>query len=67
MTPIPLFFVDSLIKKANPKCPTMTIRSNTKGIKTDDRFAVFCNEQFIGIYRRTTEEIIFGRSEFVFN
>jgi len=28
MTPIPLFFVDSLIKKANPKCPTMTIKSD---------------------------------------
>jgi len=36
-------------------------------IKTDDRFAVFCGNQFIGIYRRTTEELIFGRSEFVFN
>lgn len=36
-------------------------------IKVDDRFAVFCGEQFIGIYRRTTEEIIFGRSEFVCN
>ena len=36
-------------------------------IKTDDRFAVFYQEQFVGIYRRTTEEIIFGRSEFVFN
>ena len=36
-------------------------------IDVDDRFAVFCGEQFIGIYRRTTEEVIFGRSEFVFN
>ncbi|MCK4650092.1 RNA-guided pseudouridylation complex pseudouridine synthase subunit Cbf5 [Candidatus Pacearchaeota archaeon] len=43
------------------------ITSNVKGIKTDDRFAVFCGKQFVGIYRRTTEEIIFGRSEFVFN
>ena len=41
--------------------------SNVKEIKTDDRFAVFCGKQFVGIYRRTTEELIFGRSEFVFN
>ena len=36
-------------------------------IDVDDRFAVFCGKQFIGIYRRTTEEVIFGRSEFVCN
>jgi len=30
-------------------------------------FAVFCGKQFIGVYRRTSEEIIFGRSEFVYN
>ena len=36
-------------------------------IEVDDRFAVFYEEQFIGIYRRTTEEIIFGRPEFVCN
>lgn len=30
-------------------------------------FAVFCGGQFIGVYRRTSEEIIFGRSEFVYN
>ena len=44
-----------------------SIVSDIKGIKTDDRFAVFCKKQFIGIYRRTTEKLIFGRSEFVFN
>lgn len=44
-----------------------SIISDIGDIKTDDRFAVFCKDQFIGIYRRTTEEIIFGRSEFVFN
>ena len=42
-------------------------RVKGKEIKTDDRFAVFCGKQFVGIYRRTTEELIFGRSEFVFN
>ncbi len=42
------------------------VMGDVSKIKVDDRFAVFCDEQFIGIYRRTTEEIIFGRSEFVF-
>ncbi|MBU3924274.1 MAG: hypothetical protein KJ592_05120 [Nanoarchaeota archaeon] len=32
-----------------------------------DVFAVFCEQVFIGVYRKTDEEIIFGRSEFVFN
>jgi H/ACA ribonucleoprotein complex subunit 4 len=32
-----------------------------------EKVAVFCKKDFIGIYRRTTEEIIFGRSEFVYN
>lgn len=36
-------------------------------LKKGDVFAVFCKEVFIGIYRKSGEEIIFGRSEFVFN
>ncbi len=32
-----------------------------------DVFALFCGEIFVGIYRKTGEEIIFARSEFVFN
>ncbi len=44
-----------------------SIISDVNSIKVDDRFAVFCGDQFIGIYRRTTEEVIFGRSEFVYN
>ncbi len=44
-----------------------SIISDVDEIKTNDRFAVFYGNQFIGIYRRTTEELIFGRSEFVFN
>jgi hypothetical protein len=32
-----------------------------------DYVAVFCGKVFIGIYRRSSEEIIFGRSEFVCN
>ena len=36
-------------------------------IRENDVFAVFCEKKFIGIYRRTNEEIIFARSEFVYN
>jgi len=36
-------------------------------LKEGDVFATFCGDVFIGIYRRTSEEIIFGRSEFVYN
>jgi len=43
-----------------------TITSKPDNIKTDDRFSAFSGDQFVGIYRRTTEEIIFGRPEFVF-
>lgn len=43
------------------------ITNETKDIKTDDRFSVFSGDQFIGIYRRTTEELIFGRPEFVYS
>lgn len=41
--------------------------SGGDGIKEDDIVAVFCGEVFIGVYRRSGEEIIFGRSEFVCN
>ncbi|MFH1522063.1 MAG: RNA-guided pseudouridylation complex pseudouridine synthase subunit Cbf5 [archaeon] len=44
-----------------------TITSDVKKIKVKSTFAVFCEKQFIGIYRRTTGDIIFGKSEFVFN
>jgi len=30
-------------------------------------FAAFCEEQFVGVYKKTDEEIIFGRPEFVFD
>lgn len=46
-------------------------------LKKDDFFAAFCSalnghdsgepSRFIGIYRRTGDEIMFGRAEFVFN
>ncbi|MBT6690234.1 RNA-guided pseudouridylation complex pseudouridine synthase subunit Cbf5 [archaeon] len=36
-------------------------------LKEGDFFAAFVKDVFIGIYRRTSEEIIFARSEFVFN
>ena len=32
-----------------------------------DIVAAFCGKVFVGIYKRSSEEIIFGRSEFVFN
>jgi H/ACA ribonucleoprotein complex subunit 4 len=32
-----------------------------------DFAAAFCGDVFVGIYRRSSEEIIFGRPEFVFN
>ena len=41
--------------------------SRGKGLKEGEVFALFCGKKFIGIYRRTGEEIIFARSEFVFN
>jgi H/ACA ribonucleoprotein complex subunit 4 len=36
-------------------------------LKEGDVFALFCGKQFVGIYKRTSGDIIFGRSEFVFN
>lgn len=47
-------FLDSILEKPND-------------IKLNDKFAVFCGDKFIGIYRKTSEEIIFGRSEYVYN
>ena len=44
--------------------------NNVKGggnFKEGDFFSAFCKGKFIGIYRRTSEEIIFARSEFVYN
>jgi H/ACA ribonucleoprotein complex subunit 4 len=32
-----------------------------------DRFSVFCGKKFIGVYRKTSEDMIFGRAEFVYN
>ncbi len=36
-------------------------------IKVGAVFALFCKNVFIGIYKKSEEEIIFARSEFVFN
>jgi H/ACA ribonucleoprotein complex subunit 4 len=47
-------FADNVLKSAD-------------GIVEGDVFAVFCGDVFVGAYRRGSEEIIFGRSEFVFN
>ena len=46
------------------------LQSNVKGktnVVPGDFFAAFCGEQFIGVYKKTDEENIFARSEFVFN
>lgn len=32
-----------------------------------ERFSLFCGKKFIGIYRKTSEDVIFGRAEFVYN
>lgn len=44
-----------------------SITKNDQSIKENDVFPVFCKDQFIGMYKRTTEEVIFARPEFVFN
>jgi H/ACA ribonucleoprotein complex subunit 4 len=36
-------------------------------IAEGEHFAAFCDGEFVGIYRRTGEEVIFGRAEFVKN
>jgi H/ACA ribonucleoprotein complex subunit 4 len=36
-------------------------------ISEGERFSVFCGNKFIGVYRRTNEDVIFGRAEFVYN
>ncbi|MCH7850529.1 MAG: RNA-guided pseudouridylation complex pseudouridine synthase subunit Cbf5 [Nanoarchaeota archaeon] len=36
-------------------------------LKEGEVFAAFCKEVFIGIYKKGSEEIIFARSEFVYN
>jgi H/ACA ribonucleoprotein complex subunit 4 len=35
--------------------------------KVGERFAVFCGDEFIGVYSKTNEKVIFGRPEFVYN
>ena len=37
------------------------------GLEEGNFFAVFCDGEFVGVYRKSGEEIIFGRSEFVCN
>jgi H/ACA ribonucleoprotein complex subunit 4 len=36
-------------------------------IPDEERFAVFCKDKFVGIYKRVKEHDIIGKSEFVFN
>ena len=32
-----------------------------------DYFAAFCKDRFVGVYKKTDEDVVFGRSEFVCN
>ncbi len=41
--------------------------SGENKIKVGEVFAAFCGDDFIGVYKRGSEEIIFARSEFVCN
>lgn len=41
--------------------------SKVEGIEEGEHFAVFCEGDFVGVYRRTNEKEIFGRVEFVKN
>ncbi len=36
-----------------------------KELKEGDFFSAFCEDEFVGVYRKSGEEIVFGRSEFV--
>lgn len=44
-----------------------SVKKKNDDISKDDSFAVFFGKQFIGVYKRTSEEVIFGRPEFVYN
>src|SRR3989339_432185 len=35
-----------------------------KELKEGDFFSAFCEDEFVGVYRKSGEEIVFGRSEF---
>lgn len=41
--------------------------TNKPKLVPGDVFALFCGKQFVGIYKKTDEGSIFGRSEFVYN
>jgi len=43
------------------------VKEDVSKFKEGDVFAIFCGEQFVGVYRRTSEDVIFARSEFVYN
>lgn len=42
-------------------------KQDIKKISTDEKFAAFMKEKFIGVYRRVNEGDIIARAEFVFN
>ena len=57
---------ESLIKQLLIGKPIM--KSDITNInKLEEKFAIFCEERFIGIYRKVSEGDIIARAEFVFN
>jgi H/ACA ribonucleoprotein complex subunit 4 len=66
---LPIVEVDkSAIKALHTGKPLLQSNvKDTADVVPGDFFAAFCGAQFVGIYKKTDEEFIFGRSEFVFN
>ena len=66
---LPVAEVDKSAIKALHTGKPLLMNNVTKKPKLvpGDNFALFCEEDFIGIYRKTDEGNVFGRSEFVYN
>ncbi len=66
---LPIIEVDkSAIKALHIGKPLLITNVKSKSdIVPGDFFAAFCKDRFIGVYKKTDEDTIFGRSEFVYN
>jgi len=66
---LPVVEVDkSAIKALHIGKPLLITNVKSKSdVVPGDFFAAFCKDKFIGIYKKTDEETIFARSEFVYN
>ena len=60
-------FTNNVVVREGIRDLGLGICGKGKKLKKNEVFAMFCGEKFIGVYRRTGEEIIFGRAEFVCN